>query len=47
MTDMELWVRQGQPRFASAARFTLDQVVEAHQTVERGAKIGHVILTIV
>jgi NADPH2:quinone reductase len=46
IADIERWVREGKPQFAIAARFTLDQVVAAHQTVERGEKIGHVILAI-
>lgn len=45
IADIERWVKEGgRPQFAIAARFALDQVVEAHQTVERGEKIGHVLL---
>jgi NADPH2:quinone reductase len=44
IADIERWVKEGSPKFAIAARFTLDQVLEAHQTVERGEKIGHVLL---
>jgi NADPH2:quinone reductase len=44
IADIERWVKEGRPQFAIAARFGLDRVVEAHQTVERGAKIGHVLL---
>ena len=35
---------EGKPQFAITARFPLDRIVEAHQTVERGEKIGHVLL---
>lgn len=44
ISDIERWVRGGKPQFAVAARFTLDEVVQAHQAVERGEKIGHVLL---
>jgi len=43
--DIARWVREGKPRFAIAARFPLERVVDAHLTVERGEKIGHVVLT--
>ena len=44
--DIARWLTQTKPLFAIAARFPLDQVVAAHQTVERGEKIGHVLLEI-
>ena len=44
--DIARWLAQARPIFAIAARFPLAEAVAAHQTVERGEKIGHVILTI-
>lgn len=44
--DIARWLRETKPVFAIAHRFPLDQVVQAHLAVERGEKIGHVILTI-
>ncbi len=43
--DIARWVREAKPIFAIAERFSLAQVVQAHLTVERGEKIGHVLLT--
>jgi NADPH2:quinone reductase len=44
--DIERWLRESKPIFSIAERHRLDDVVEAHLAVERGEKIGHVILTI-
>ncbi len=44
--DIARWLQTGKAQFAIAHRFPLAQVVQAHQAVERGEKIGHVILTI-
>jgi NADPH2:quinone reductase len=44
--DIARWLQHAQPIFAIAHRFALAQVVQAHQAVERGEKIGHVILTV-
>jgi NADPH:quinone reductase len=44
--DIARWLNETKPHFAIAHRFPLTQVVQAHQAVERGEKIGHVILTI-
>ena len=44
--DIARWLAQARPIFAIAARFPLAEAVAAHQTVERGEKLGHVILTI-
>jgi NADPH2:quinone reductase len=40
------WISTGRPKFAIAARFPLDEIAAAHETVESGKKIGHVILDI-
>jgi NADPH2:quinone reductase len=44
--DIARWLGETNPIFAIAERFPLAQVVQAHLAVERGEKIGHVILTI-
>jgi NADPH2:quinone reductase len=40
------WQAAGRPKFAIAARFPLSEVVAAHELVESGRKIGHVVLDI-
>jgi NADPH:quinone reductase len=42
--DIARWLAETKPLFAIAHRFKLDEVIAAHQAVERGEKIGHVIL---
>ena len=44
--DNARWLKEGKPLFAITERFALSDVVNAHLAVERGAKIGHVVLTI-
>ena len=44
--DIARWIAEAKPQFAIAARFPLSEVVQAHLAVERGEKIGHVILAI-
>jgi NADPH2:quinone reductase len=44
LADIGRWLVEGRPRFAIAARFPLAGIVEAHELVESGDKIGHVIL---
>jgi NADPH2:quinone reductase len=44
--DIARWLRESTPIFAVAERFPLADVVQAHLAVERGEKIGHVILAI-
>lgn len=44
--DIARWLKEAKPVFAIAERFPLAEVVKAHLAVERGAKIGQVILTI-
>jgi NADPH2:quinone reductase len=46
IADIARWVARGRPRFAIAARFPLGEAAAAHETVESGKKIGHVILDI-
>jgi NADPH2:quinone reductase len=44
IADIARWLARGRPRFAIAARFPLTGIAAAHETVESGLKIGHVIL---
>jgi NADPH2:quinone reductase len=46
IADIGRWVATGRPKFAIAARFPLVEIAAAHETVESGKKIGHVILDI-
>jgi NADPH2:quinone reductase len=46
IADIRRWVAGGRPRFAIAARFPLAEAAAAHETVESGRKIGHVVLDI-
>jgi NADPH2:quinone reductase len=44
--DISEWSGTAGAQFAVAARFPLDQIVAAHQMVEAGAKVGHVLLEV-
>jgi NADPH2:quinone reductase len=44
--DIVRWISASKPIFAIAERYRLYDVVQAQLAVERGAKIGHVILTL-
>lgn len=46
LADIARWVSVGRPKFAIAARFPLQEIVAAHELVESGNKVGHVILDI-
>jgi NADPH2:quinone reductase len=46
IADIGRWLARGRPKFAIAARFSLAEIAAAHETVESGNKIGHVILDI-
>jgi NADPH:quinone reductase len=46
LADIGHWLTEGKPKFAIAARFPLERIVEAHELVEGADKIGHVILDI-
>jgi NADPH2:quinone reductase len=46
IADIGRWLARGRPRFEIAARFPLGEVASAHEAVEAGTKIGHVILDI-
>ena len=44
--DIARWTVAGRPKFAIAARFPLREIVAAHEFLETGDKIGHVVLDI-
>jgi NADPH2:quinone reductase len=44
--DIARWLAEVKPIFAIAERYPLSEAVKAHLAVERGEKIGHVILAI-
>ena len=44
--DIAAWIAAGRAQFAIAERYPLERIVQAHQAVERGAKVGHVLLDI-
>jgi len=46
IADIARWVAEAKPLFTIAERYPLDRIVDAHLAVERGAKIGHVIVQI-
>lgn len=46
LADIARWIATGRPKFAIASRFPLREVVAAHEFLERGDKIGHVIVDI-
>lgn len=46
IADIGRWLARGRPKYAIAARFSLGEIAAAHETVESGNKIGHVILDI-
>lgn len=46
LADIARWIATGRPKFAIAARFPLREIVTAHELVESGDKMGHVILDI-
>jgi len=46
LADIARWTAAGRPKFAIAARFPLREIVAAHEFLETGDKIGHVVLDI-
>jgi NADPH2:quinone reductase len=46
LADIARWIAAGRPKFAIAARFPLREIVAAHELLESGDKVGHVILDI-
>ncbi|MBI2962429.1 MAG: NADPH:quinone reductase [Deltaproteobacteria bacterium] len=44
--DIGAWLATGSAQFAIAARFPLERLAEAHDLVERGDKLGHVVVDI-
>src|SRR5688572_28858071 len=46
IADIGRWLAKGRPVYAIAARLPLSEIVAAHEMVESGKKIGHVVLDI-
>ncbi len=46
IADIARWCAEGKPIFSIAERFPLAEAVAAHECVEAGTKLGHVVLTI-
>ena len=46
LADIKRWIESGRPRFAIAAHMPLSEIVAAHELVESGRKVGHVIMDI-
>ena len=46
IADIGRWLARGAPQFAIAARMPLSDIAAAHELVESGKKIGHVVLDI-
>lgn len=46
LADIARWIATGRPKFAIAARFPLREIVAAHELLESGDKVGHVIVDI-
>jgi len=46
VADIAAWIATGRARFNVAARFPLEHIVQAHEAVESGAKLGQVLLDI-
>src|SRR3970282_1045118 len=46
IADIARWIAGGRPQFSIGARFPLGEAAAAHETVESGNKIGHVLLDI-
>ena len=45
INDIERWAKTGNPKFAIANKFKFTEIIKAHEAVELGSKIGHVILS--
>ena len=46
LSGIQSWLDQTQPIFNIAKKFELKDIVQAHELVESGKKIGHVLLEI-
>lgn len=46
IADITRWIDETRPIFTIAERYPLERIVDAHRAVERGEKIGHVLLTV-
>jgi len=46
LADIARWLDEGRPKFTIAQRFPLAQVAAAHEFVEHGQRMGHVVLDV-
>lgn len=46
LADIARWLEDGRPKFTIARRFPLRDVAAAHEFVESGARMGHVVLDV-
>jgi NADPH2:quinone reductase len=46
LAGIECWLKESKPFFNIAKEFELEQIVQAHELVESGNKLGHVLLKI-
>lgn len=46
LADIARWLAEGGPKFTLAQRFPLQQIADAHEFVEHGRRMGHVILDV-
>jgi NADPH2:quinone reductase len=46
LSDIARWLEDGRPKFTIAQRFPLDRIAEAHEFVEHGQRIGHVVVDV-
>jgi NADPH2:quinone reductase len=44
--QLRRWISESRLRHAVAARYPLDRIVDAHESVEQGRHIGNVVVTI-
>jgi len=46
LADIARWLEEGRPKFTVAQRFPLNQIADAHEFVEHGQRMGHVVLDV-
>lgn len=46
LADIARWIEVGRPKFTIAQRFPLAQIAAAHELVEHGQRMGHVVLDV-
>lgn len=46
LADIARWLEEGRPKFTFAQRFPLMRIADAHEFVEHGQRMGHVVLDV-